>query len=46
MFLQHYLMQLMDLVAAQDIYNWPEGSQLFLGHIPDERIYTMAMGTN
>lgn len=46
MFLEHYLMQLMDLVAAQVIYNWPEGSQLFLGHIPDERIYAMAMGTN
>lgn len=45
MFLEHYLMQLMDLVAVQVIYNWPEGTQLFLDHNPDECIYTMETGT-
>lgn len=45
MFLEYCLMQLMDLVAVQVIYNWPEGSQLFLDHNPDECIYTMEMGT-
>lgn len=45
MFLEHSLMQLMDLVAVQVIYNWPEASQLFLDHYPDECIYTTEMGT-
>ena len=45
MFLEHYLKQLMDLVAVEVIYNWPEGSQLFLHHNPDERTYAKAMGT-